>query len=238
MIESEEHNFSIFDRYRNGDLSDSELKEFEARLSYDSEFKASFDEFEAIEDGIKTHFRNQLKTKLQEVDKNMDSEPKRLSGKLRFLTWGALIAAALVIGFFVFQQFNKPTHLNIAQHYWPHEEGLPVKMSSKGKYDDAMNAFKLQEYEQASLLLHRIDSDTAHYFLGIIAYHTNEYEKSSLYFAQIETHSKYYQDAQFRLALVSMLIGELDVTKRILKSQIDNKTLFEVQAISILSELD
>lgn len=223
----------LFERYRNGDLSEGELREFEARLVYDSEFKESHDHYETIETGIKTHFRNELKFKLEEVDKAMDETPKK-SSIIRLIAWTSSVAAAILIGVFVFQYFSKPKYEQLAQNNWPHEEGLPVKMSSKGRYDDAMNAFKLEEWDKAESLLKAIESDTSAYFLGEIAYRKGDLSTAITDFLTVKNSSVYYHKARFRLALLFLNAGNTSKAKEILIFLVDEKSLLADEAKEIL----
>lgn len=227
----------IFERYRNGELSEAELKDFEARLVYDSEFKAAFEEYEQIEAGIKNHFRSELKSKLQDLDQQMDA-PAKKSKVVHLVTWTSSVAAAVIIGFFIFQHFSKPNNVQLAQQYWPHEEGLPVKMSTKGKYDDAMNAYKLGQFEKAQKLLEPINSDTAFYFLGVISFELEDYSKAEKEFQQIDENSTYYDEAQFRLALVSILTNDIGSSKVVLRKLIKKDNEYTEQAKKLLSELE
>jgi hypothetical protein len=59
-------------------------------------------------------------------------------------------------------------------------------MSTKGTYDDAMNAYKLGDLEMASSLLKKIPSDTSNYFQGIIAFKLNDYSAAKGFLLQIE----------------------------------------------------
>lgn len=232
----ENGHIEIFERYRNGELSEAELKDFEARLAYDSEFKESFEQYEAIEVGIKTHFRNELKTKLQDLDQQMDA-PVKKSSIVKLVAWTSSMAAAVIIGFFIFQHYSELNNVQLAKQYWPHEEGLPVKMSTKGKYDDAMNAYKLGQFEKAQKLLESIDSDTAIYFSGVVSFELEDYPLAEKEFQQIDKNSLYYDEAQFRLAMVLISSNEVAKAKRILKKQIDNKTEFARDSKEILEKL-
>ena len=227
----------IFERYRNGDLSEGELREFEARLMYDSEFKESFEQFETIETGIRTHFRNELKSKLQEVDKAMDNPKEKKNNAKRILFWSASVAASLLIGVLLLQHFSWSKHVELAQQYWPSEPGLPVKMSTKGKYDDAMNAYKLGEYDKANSLLKKISSDTSYYFQGVIAYEQNDNTKAKGFFNQIGNSSIYYNTAQFRLGLISLSEGDLRSAKNIFKAQTAEKTEYAGTSKEILRKI-
>ena len=233
----ENGHIEIFERYRNGELSEAELKDFEARLVYDSELKDAFEEYEQIEVGIKNHFRNKLKTKLQDLDQLMDA-PVKKSKVVHLVAWTSSIAAAVIIGFFIFQHYSQPNNIQLAQQYWPHEEGLPVKMSTKGKYDDAMNAYKLGQYEKAQKLLEPINSDTAFYFLGVISFELEDYSKAEKEFQQIDENSTYYDEAQFRLALVSILTNDIGSSKVVLRKLIEKDNEYNEQAKKLLSELE
>lgn len=235
MMREEEH-IDLFERYRNDQLSDTELRDFEARLAYDSEFKAEFEAYKNIENGIKTHFRTELKSKLQEVDREMDDIPKKKS-IVSLLAWTSSIAAAIVIGVFIFQHFSQPSYEQLAQNYWPYEEGLPVKMSTSSKYDEAMNAFKLEDWDKAENLLSEIESDTAYYFLGETTYKKGEEEKSIAHFLNIEKNSVYYQKAQFRIALILLKKGDKTKATEILNFLSEQNSIFSESAQKILEKI-
>lgn len=236
MIPESGH-IEIFERYRNGDLSEGELREFEARLVYDSEFKESFEQYETIETGIRTHFRNELKSKLQEVDKAMDNPKENKNNAKSILIWSTSVAASIIIGILLFQHFSSNNHVELAQQYWPAEPGLPVKMSSKGKYDDAMNAYKLGEFDKANSLLKKISSDTSYYFQGVISFEQNDNTKAKGLFNQIGNSSFYYNIAQFRLGLISLSEGDLRSAKKIFKAQMAEKTEFANASEEILKKI-
>ncbi len=227
----------LFERYRNGDLSAIELKEFDARLVYDSEFKDDFDQYEALEEGIKTHFRNRLKSKLQEIDKMMDIPARKRIHPKRILIWSSSVAACLLIGVLLLQRFSSNKYELIVEEYWPEEPGLPVKMSSKGKYDEAMNAYKLGEFDKANSLLEKTASDTSFYFQGIIAYKLNDYKASKGFFNQIEKSSLYFNRAQFRLGLILLSERDLSSAKRIFEIQKDENDLFAKESKEILKKI-
>lgn len=227
----------LFERYRNGDLSERELIEFEARLVYDSEFKEDFDKYETLEVGIKVHFRNELKSKFQGMDKLMDNPAKKRTDPRRCLIWSSAIAACLLIGVFLFQHFSSSKNAVLAKEYWPEEPGLPVKMSSKGKYDDAMNAYKLGEFDKANYLLEKISSDTSNYFQGIIAYKLNDFKASRGFFNQIGKGSLYFNNAQFRLGLILLSEGDLSSAKRIFNTQNTENNLFAKESNEILKKI-
>jgi TolA-binding protein len=203
-------------------------------LTYnEGDFRNAFEEYQRVEDGIRNHFRNELKSKLQEVDKAMDETPKKHS-IVRLIAWTSSVAAAIVIGVFIFQHFAKPNHIELAQNYWPHEEGLPVKMSDASQYDEAMNAFKLENWDKAESLLTAIDSDTSAYFLREIAYRKGDLSSAITNFSNVKNSSVYFHKAQFRLALLFLNSRDTSKAKEILIFLVDEKSLFADEAKEIL----
>jgi tetratricopeptide (TPR) repeat protein len=238
-----EHTFEhieLFEAYQSKTMTDKEILVFEARLSYDQEFKAEFNRFQKLEEGIKQHFRTEFKNKLNELDNELALDnaatPKNNVRKLYWIT--SAVAASLIIGILLFNFYTTEyKNSQLAQQYWIVEEGLPVKMSTKGIYDDAMNAFKQEQWQEAENLLVAINSDTASYFLGVINYQQNEFNKSASYFSQVPETSVWYEQSQYRLALVYLHKKDLELAKKILQKQMDNNSLFKEQAISILDKL-
>ncbi len=234
MEEYDEH-IELFENYIGGEMTAKEVLDFEARLAYDSTFREVFNRYQAIEIAIKTHFRDELKSKFEDVDREMDQAHfgKLRSNKRRmYYTTVAAVMAVAVFVFIRFQQLSGSEEL-VAQ-YWPDEPGLPVKMSAKGKYDDAMNAFKLKEYKTAEKILSHIPTDTANYFLGVVAYKQSDFRKSANYFKRVDLSSAYYYEAQFRLALVYLLTENVKESHLILKKQINDSTEFSSVSNAIL----
>ena len=236
MMENEEY-IDWFERYKNGELSPTELKELEARLVYDAEFNEAFQAYQAIEKGIKTFFRNQLKSKLAIVDAKMDEEPQRPK-VIQLAVWTSSVAAAIIIGVFIFQHFVTTPYKQLAQQFWVHEAGLPVKMSAKGKYDDAMNAFKLEDWNKSEQLLKIIHTDTATYFLGVVAYRQNEFKKATHYFTEVPQNSHYYHEAQFRLALSYLSEDNVEMAINTLTTSIKKDSSFKKESEMILDVIN
>lgn len=236
---SEEH-IDLFDSYLSGSLSEKEIMEFDARLAYDADFREQFESYKRIEIGIKQHHRNQMKSKFAEVDEQLDGKSIRKTRHLKWWVISGAAAVAIIIGTIYLNQCNSSIHKNttLVAEYWPHEEGLPVKMSSKGRYDDAMNAFKQEQWKKAEGLLLKIDSDTASYFLGIVSYEEKDYEQALGYFKEVDAVSAYFDEAQFRLALISILTDDVDQAKVLLERLIDKDTDYSKKAKELLSELE
>ncbi len=227
----------LFERYRNGDLNDIEMREFDARLAYDAEFKERFEYYQQIELGIETHFRSDLKSKLIELDQTLDLQKPKNNKSRVFLVLTSSIAACLLVGFLLFNLLSSNKNTDLAKQYWPEEPGLPVKMSTKGKYDDAMNAYKLDDFSKAAQLLENIQSDTSNYFRGVIAYKTDDFKEAKRCFIQIEKNSVYFHKAQFRLGLILLSEGDVNSAKKIFKAHVEQNSDFSAVSEEILKKI-
>lgn len=236
-----EQHIDLFDAYLQKTLSEKELKEFEARLVYDNEFKAHFESFQQVEKEIGQHFRNKMKDKFKQLDVRLDKEPrvipitKRNKFKKLYLSIGS-VAAVLIIGIIIHFSTQNTTQ-NLVAQYWPVEEGLPVRMSSKNKFDAAMNAFKQEQWTKAEMLFEQIDSDTSTYFIGIINYEQKEYKNAVTSFEGISESSVWHQEAEFRLALLYLQLEEFEEAKVVLKSISASDSLFSKESGRILEKL-
>ncbi len=236
-MEEKNQNIDSFEKYLADELSQKEVLEFDARLAYDSEFRNEFEQYQAIEQGIKTHYRNKLKSKFENIDSALDQKRIKQQKIKKQLLFSTSFAALLIIGCVILLRLQTSSSTEIAQKYWTEEPGLPVKMGTKGKYDDAMNAYKLGELDKASILLKNIQSDTSYYFQGIVAYEMDNTFDAKRYLKRIQESSVYYQKAQFRLGLVLISEGDLKTSKKIFEELVaGNSTLKDVSE-EILMEI-
>lgn len=234
-MKTESEHIDLFESYLMGELSMEEVSDFEEKLVSDSDFKLIFEEYKSLKIGLKKHFREELKSKFSDIDNRLDSPKKK---EFRIHRWFvSSVAAMLVIGLFVFNNQSNSSSDLVAK-YWPYEAGLPVRMSEENKYDDAMNAFKLEEWGKAEALLKSIDSDTSNYYLGVVNYELKDFATSLDYFNQIDANSSFYEEARFRLALIYILQDDLDLANEILAIQIKKETIFSTEAKEVLEEME
>ncbi|TVR40501.1 MAG: tetratricopeptide repeat protein [Cryomorphaceae bacterium] len=229
----------LFESYGRGELSDQEKKDFEARLSYDTDFGEAFARFRLIEKGIQEHYRNELRDNFKEIDKELDSKSPGVIN-FRKLVWiGTSVAAVLLIGLSVYHNFSHDhKYKELALQYWPEEEGLPVKMSTAGKYDAAMNAYKQSQWAEAEALLTEISSsDTALYFLGIVHFKQENYTEALEHFSRVPEYSRWFPESEFRRALIFMIKNEPDSTSIILNRLMKAQSGCESKAKELLLKI-
>lgn len=235
----QEEHIDLFDAYLQSSLSEKEVLKFDARLSYDVEFKKSFETYCQLEKGIKTHFRNEIKSDFKKIDKLLDeksdtSHVRKLPKSKIIIAIGS--AAAILLFLVYFNVSSADSYNELVSSYWETDNGIPVKMSSKGKYDEAMNAYKQNDWDNAEELLMQIDSDTANYYLGIINYNQKEYTSAIDYFNKVSVDSKFLSRTKFRLALI-LLIENPEKGKQQLQEISASASLYSKQARAVLNKM-
>lgn len=216
-------NIELFERFTQGLLSNKEVLEFEAKLSFDSEFKSHYAQYLALENDLKAHFQeHSLKKKLTDTDAIIDHKISHsLLRKKRSITLAISIAAGIALLIGVYQVRSQSA--DKISELWPYEEGLPVRMGEADLYQTATNAFKLGEWSRAISLFEKIDSDTSFYFRAISHYELNEFTEASNLFLHVSKESIYHQDAELRLAIIYALEGKDIFAKNILIKISKNK---------------
>ena len=205
----------IFENYLSGELSPDEKLNFESRLEMDQEFRFSFEKYKELECSLKRHFeRESLKNKLRKSDTDSKIKGRRGISRLnigRFAVIGS--AAAILLSILIYYNKNDGQEQASFLDMWPYEEGLIVKMGSSIKYNPAMNAYRLENWEEAILLFSEFKTDTAAYFEGSARFYLKDYEIAKKIFLSIDNNSSYYPDAQIRFAILSIYCGENQLAK-------------------------
>jgi tetratricopeptide (TPR) repeat protein len=238
MKASAEH-IELFDSYLQGVMAEAELREFEARLQYDTEFAELFEAYKKLETDIRGHYqREALKQGFEAIDKELDTESKPRNSSMPFIWIASAVAATAVLAFFVISFFKQPdSPVKLAQKHWPAEAGLPVRMSTKAPFDDAMNAFKQQKWEESiQLLTQRTPSDTAFYFLGVVHFMQNDFEAAINSFEQVPASSHWYFQSEYRKTLVFLAKGDIEIAKTHFQEISLSESPHKSQSAAILKE--
>jgi hypothetical protein len=233
-----ENYIAIFEAYTSGAINEKERLEFEARLSYDSDFKDHFKKYQSLEADIKKHFhRESLKNKLKEADISIDQGKANIpsqSHRIRNISIGIAAGISLLFGIY----YNTQNSQNRTSELWPYEDGLPVQMGNSNSYHSAMNAFKLEEWIQAIERFGTFDSDTASYFTALSHYELGNHDQSASFLLNIPEASIFYEDASVRLALLYVRKGNTIKARKSLEAILtDRNHKYYVLAQRILKEI-
>ncbi|MAA58334.1 MAG: hypothetical protein CL855_07735, partial [Cryomorphaceae bacterium] len=99
-----ENYIALFEAYTSGEINEEDRLEFEAQLSYDSDFKDHFEKYQSLEADIKKHFhRESLKNKLKEADISIDQGKANIpsqSHRIRNISLGLAAGISLLFGIY------------------------------------------------------------------------------------------------------------------------------------------
>jgi predicted negative regulator of RcsB-dependent stress response len=194
-------------------------------------------EFCNLENGIKQHFHKEsLKEKLKAEDELIDVRIKSRSFNRRILISSIGLAAGLALVFGLY--LNNSNQSKTAKTLWPYEEGIPVQMGHSNKYNSAMNAFKVEDWNKAFTLFSDFESDTATYFAALSQYQLEKIDKASKLLSSIDETSAFYMDAEIRIALIRLQQDHKDKAIKLLnKIRLDENHKFYDLAGRILNKI-
>ncbi|MDX1666642.1 MAG: hypothetical protein R3350_05420 [Saprospiraceae bacterium] len=187
-MKSSHENLEKIKKYVRGELSGEEHTAFEAQLAEDPQLREEVEWTRRIIQGTESFERKRLLSLIEEVD----GKPVK-RGRLRWLARSyrraATVAAAaiilLLIGFFSLQWFGEQSDplLEFQQMAYvePNFYGSSTRGSSANLLNEALQAYRSDNYTQALSLLDRYDPQDSMYLLaqfyrGHIHYQLEQYE--------------------------------------------------------------
>lgn len=216
-----EEYIDLFDAFLDKALSADEEQGFQQKLLDDASLAKAFQDYLKVQQLIAQKKRSELKSNLIALDSELNKEiQEQLSVEefeepiKRSLVFKWLAAAAVLLMLAATWNYYKEQGTINTEDYWLLEPGLPVKMSANHRFDQAMNAYKLEEFDKAEALLLSIPSDTSDYFLGQVYHHKGASEKALEHFEKVVSSSVFHQKAQYYSALLLLEKGNLDEAKK------------------------
>jgi len=247
----QEQDYELFDDYLSKLLDTKAVSNFEERLKTDIDFKNAFETYKqasaflenkftnveadlAFEENVKgiseTYFKEEHKTSINE-------EPK--VRRLRPWYSGVAIAAVLLIGFFVMQQFGNPSYSDYADY---ETISLVVRGNQSEILSRAEKAFNNKEYREAAnyfeeLLKTDANNTELQLYQAVSLVELNMFDEADALFGKITASNSIYKDkAQWYLALSKLKQEDFEACKNSLKAISVDADDYE-QAQDLLSKL-
>ena len=248
----EEQDYILFEDYLSGNLDENAINAFETRLETDKAFKQSFSiykdisahleheigneenatDFRANLDNISHNYFSKLNTQQEEVN------VKKSSG---FYKFAIAASVALLLGFFVFNQFSgEPNYSDFANY---DQISLTVRGTSDALLNEAETAFNSKNFEEAEQLFNQIlEEDSSNteiqFYKSITLIETNQFSEADELLKGIsEGNSIYKNKATWYLALSKLKQDNLEGCKNILKNIPEDAEDYK-QAQKLLNKLD
>jgi len=239
------------DQYLKGQLNDIEREELQARLAEDEDFRGLLDDMELMAEGIRhSASRTSLEEKLAKLDATADDEddeseqefPKEVDigstgeiKEIKMVPWYQrplvhAIAASislLIVAFFVFDPFGRPTPQELFAEYFEPYPNLagPVRGGSSQDQDKrtlAYAAYDRGDFSQAATLFQEIlpESENAlmdHFYFGNVLLELGEGEEAIEEFTIVSNEAKgLAMDAKWYLGLSYLYVGDVAKAKVVL----------------------
>ncbi|RLJ61451.1 tetratricopeptide repeat protein [Lacinutrix venerupis] len=165
----QEEDYILFDAYINGELSDDEILKFQDKMDSDLEFSSNFNLYLDTTIFLQNTIRNEdetnaFKNNLNTVSENYFNKEKTTTKivtpkrkPFNIIKYLAAACIALLVGFFVFNQFSDPTYSDFNSH-----EPMTIVRSENNVKEliEATKAFNNKNYDKANSLLKKIlDTD-------------------------------------------------------------------------------
>lgn len=248
----EEQDYILFEDYLSGHLDENATNAFETRLEKDEVFKQSFSIYKDISAHLDHKIGNEEKTmdfraNLDSISHNyfskLNAQQEEVTIKKPFSFYKLAIAAsvALLLGFFVFNQFlGDPSYSDFANY---DQISLTVRGTNDALLKEAEKAFNTKNYEEANLLFNQIlkeDSSNTEIQLykSITLIEINQFSEADELLSGIsEGNSIYKNKAKWYLALSKLKQDNFEACKTVLKN-IPEDTEDYKQAQLLLNKLD
>jgi len=175
-LDYNEDHIDLFNQYLNGQLNEDGLRSFEKKLQTDSDFRESFERFQAIRSGIQLNAAGHLLSEMDEWDIEISNnqegpsirapknEPPNASitsqnkSKLVHTTskntlWNralAVAASVLILSIAVWQLMPDTTHQNPPEGFEHYPSNIGIKRSSSPQDipSDKVKAYNLYEIKE------------------------------------------------------------------------------------------
>ncbi|WP_298902294.1 tetratricopeptide repeat protein [uncultured Psychroserpens sp.] len=228
------------ERYFNGNMTADELSAFEGKLKSDIDFQTQVEDIRTLLFGIESQ---SLKEQLDDFHNEIpNTSAKKAQSKVRFLHFGKIAAAAIVvIAIANFWFFNQSPNEKLYANFFSPDPGLATTMSSNSNFEfyDAMVNYKQGDYKAAiskwtTIHQSKPKNDTLNYFLGV-AYMANKNESKAITYLEKaieEPTSNFKSEAYYYLGLAYLKEGHIEKAKSSLENSNNNNSKALLSALN------
>lgn len=248
-MDKHQKEIDLFDQYIAGALDREMKEEMEKRLSSDLEFKANFEEYKLITDGIKYSGRKKLHEKVKTWDKELLELPNNnLTTRNRFIKWYAIAAVLtffIIASGIIYSSLSTNYDSMVAQYYQPYKYIPETTRGEKIDQNPIELVFILYdrgEFQQVIQKINQLDAAqrtiVSDYILAN-AYQAIEKidDAIPLYKKIADSENAYTTGSKWYLALCYLSKNNLSEATPLLEQLKETKTSYAPKAKMLLDEL-
>lgn len=248
----DEMNFDRIEDFLDGDLTESQLKEFEKDLLEDLNLQMELDLHKEVNEAIMEQDVMDLRSKLEAIKTPPNPAQKR---KLKFLTkWNITAASlALVIGLgsLMYIMNNQPAYSNdkvFSNYYKPYNVVVNTR-SADVMIDNllitALKSYETKDYRTALTLFKQIlDKDstniTGNFYSGISNIEINEYSKANRNFTRVLKHKNnlFIEQSEWYLGFCYLMTNEKEKALKQFHVIAQGNSFYKTKALEIINRLE
>ncbi len=233
-----ENNLDLFDRYVNDTLSSEERSNFQARLESEQDFKKEFEQYQVIVSGIAQAGFDELKDKLQQRELiHSGSKPDYFL----YMRIAASIVLLTVLSYLAVNYFTKTDFQTLYSEYYEPYPNIEDPINRSSQYED-LSVYQLYEQREYQEVINRLSvaealSDADHFYLGQSYLAVNDPENAIESLGQIDKKSRYYEAAQWYIALSLLKSEDSEKLQEYLRQIVDFQGDYGKKARDLLGEL-
>lgn len=260
-----EDKYDQIDKYLTGQLDQEKERIFEAAMAKDNQLAQEVDILRTLSDSFEEEDVLMLEEKITAIQsEGMEGRETKFKSKTKTIFWviiGLAATISMIIFFYVLSQptgkieFHDPQDLyayTISKEWtvFP-DEIFPANSNRDGAemtkllslQEQINKAYKSEDYEQFVLLLENWQSkgdnrdDKYNFYRGIAELKLGNYMNSKESFLLVDDEY-YYEDAQWNLAMVHLLSGDLKAATKILKDiSSDSQKIEAEELVDLIKQL-
>ncbi|MBL6446306.1 hypothetical protein JMN32_08300 [Fulvivirga sp. 29W222] len=227
----------LIHRYLVGDMSPGEKNAFLKQVEKDQYLSEELDLMRDIRKGIELHGHQRLKAILQDREKKHQAKPKPIIWKV-----AASLFIALGLGYSIFQFYGHKGDL-YKEYYLPYPNVVnPISRSAAPTTGDGITYYEQEQYSAAlDKLLKQLkeeqDNDTVKFYLAQTYLALDKSADAITYLRQVEEKSRFYEPAQWYLALTHLKNENIKEARTQLKLIIASQSSYSKEASELLDQL-
>lgn len=238
-------------RYFSNSLTPAQKMELDSLLKNEPEFLKQFTFEKDLQQSVKTKKNNELKSKLQEFEKELQT--KKVSSKANYKIWAIAASIALLIGFVWFNSYHSSTDFD--NLYASNFETYPntVYSITRGDTINSLERKAFVAYEQGDfktaqdyfitfnkqLKEEDLQKKYIDFYLALSYLNTNDDESAKDIFKTIVASKKQFTgEALWYLSLINLKEQDSKNAKKHLQQLINTESYNKERAIKLLKEIN
>ncbi len=239
-------NTELIEQYLEGKLSPTERLAFEERVSNEAIFSEEVALQRQIRQGLRSVGRSRILAQLEEVETRMSAyhPPTQIIAlnervRQRFY-WAAAAVIVLLIPIYLFLK-SHPTHEKLFATYFVPYAPTVSQTSTQEPLSRALNLYRQKNYAQALPIFEEITGilpDSVLFYKANVLLQLEKPADAISTLQKIDTHSAFYEEAQWYLALAFLQNDQMAESKETLRRIHEQESHpYQHQATTLLKEI-